>query len=410
MATVKRNISIPGIKKGKSSKQKHGLLARAWLWFYHSAIALPTVVLCALLLCSALSEFVSPQIWVIPSFLGIAYSWLLAIAVLWTFVVIVLRRWHCLLLLLATLVLTCVPSWRICPLHLSNPSPITTTDDGDIITRLDTLNVFTYNTCLMGQSRNLHDAKRKIPLLETVRESGADFVCLQEYGISRRKKGHSQEMLRQEMCDIYPYHDLLFNTGSGNIGIAVFSRYPIIQSVRLDQQPKGYVSAMYYRIKMRGRQVGIVNLHLQSNKLAAEDRLLYDEMVGHFDADSLGRIRTGLMRSLANAWRKRAVQVDMIAERLEELHPDSLPLLVCGDFNDTPVSYTSHTLRGLGLTDTWQDVGFGPGISYHEHRFWFRIDQMLHSRHFHTLRAKVRRDVTHSDHYPVQTTYQILPE
>ena len=60
--------------------------------------------------------------------------------------------------------------------------------------------------------------------------------------------------------------------------------------------------------------------------------------------------------------------------------------------------------------DAWQETGFGPGITYRAHHFWFRIDHLLHSKHFRALHSRVRKDVKLSDHYPVEATFQILPQ
>lgn len=406
---TKRNITIPGCPKSKQGKRKHGLMTRIMLWVYRSMIALTSGTLAVLLLVAAVSEWIDPRTWVMPAFLGLGYPWLLIATLLWLGFIMIQRRWHSVLVVIAALVLTLGTSWRILPLHLHEGEPQTHVSDGSIVTQLDTLNVLTLNTCLMGQG---HEGKRKddIPVLDLVQASGADIVCMQEYTFTNRWPHRKRDALRKRLSGTYPHSDLQLNTGSGNIGIAFYSRYPIRKAERIDQREKGYVSAMYYQVEAKGRLVGIVNLHLQSNKLAPEDRMLYDEMIGHFDADSLQRIRTGLMRSLAKAWKLRAAQADLIAERIRELHPAGMPLLVCGDLNDTPVSYVCHQLRNLGLNDTWRDAGFGLGITYHERRFWFRIDHLLHSAELHPLSIRVHREPEVSDHYPVQATFQILPE
>lgn len=76
--------------------------------------------------------------------------------------------------------------------------------------------------------------------------------------------------------------------------------------------------------------------------------------------------------------------------------------------NDTPTSFAYRSMRG-DLDDTWQEAGFGPGISYREAPFWFRIDHIFHSKHFRVLNVKVLRDMKYSDHYPVMATFQLLP-
>ena len=84
-------------------------------------------------------------------------------------------------------------------------------------------------------------------------------------------------------------------------------------------------------------------------------------------------------------------------------------MLICGDMNDTPISYCYHNLS-QGLSDTWQEAGIGYGITYKEHHFWFRIDHILHSSQFRTLDATIRKDIPFSYNYPLDATFQLLPE
>ena len=167
---------------------------------------------------------------------------------------------------------------------------------------------------------------------------------------------------------------------------------------------------MYYQLDVRGRTMGLVNMHLRSNMIDPKDRILYDEMIEKFEPDSLDRIRTGMMRALAQAYRLRSTESAMLRQVLLDQHPNDMPLLICGDMNDTPISYCYQSLRQVGLYDTWQETGVGPGITYRAHHFWFRIDHLLHSKHFRALHSRVRKDVKLSDHYPVEATFQILPQ
>lgn len=398
-------------KRGKAGKgKKHNLLTSISMWTLRSTMALLTAVVGLLLIVSAYSEWISPQTWMIASFAGIAFGVLLILSLAWGVVLILTRRWRSLTALIIAQLLVFPTAWRYSPLHLTGgPEPLTQTEDGRNIEHIERMKVMTYNTCLMGHAK-LSDKKTDIPVLDEVLRSGADIVCLQEYSYSASSKGHSLEELKSRLKGTYPHQDFTPYSYNRRSGLAIASKYPITKIDRIDHQKKGYIAAMYYQLQTGSRTIGVVNMHLQSNKLSKEDRLLYDEMIGHFEADSLQRIRKGLLHSLAVAWRQRAKEAEMIAQYLEANHPADMPLLVCGDMNDTPVSYCNHTLRRLGLVDTWQETGFGPGITYSEHRFWFRIDHLLHSKGLHALNMTVRKDIQHSDHYPVEAIYQILPE
>jgi endonuclease/exonuclease/phosphatase family metal-dependent hydrolase len=372
-------------------------------------MAVLTGGLCLLLIASAFSDYINPTVWVLPSFLGIAFGVILVLAVVWFFVLLLTRRWHSLLLLVVTLGIVGLPAWRYCPMHLNGgPQPLTLTEGGEEIA-VDSLRIFSFNTNLMGQT-HLSRIKEHIPVIDIVRKSKADIVCLQEYGFTLKAGGHTEQELRGELKDLYPYYDYMPNDQRKALGIAVFSKYPIRKAIRIDKRKTGYFSAMYYQLDVRGRTMGLVNMHLRSNMIDPKDRILYDEMIERFEPDSLDRIRTGMMKALAEAYRLRSAESGMLRQVLLDQHPTDMPLLVCGDMNDTPISYCYESLRQIGLFDTWQETGIGPGITYRANHFWFRIDHIFHSRHFRALDMKVRKDVKLSDHYPIEATFQLLPE
>lgn len=379
---------------------------------YHSVMATLTIALCGIVVIAAYSDLINPQWLIYPSFLGISFGIFMVISLVWAIVLAILTRWRCLMVMGITLLIICIPLWRYCPIHpFGGPSPITSVEGLDGKERpitVDSIRLLTYNTCAMGQT-HLSKIKEKIPVMDYVKESGADIVCLQEYAFTLSKGGHTQEQLRGSVSRQYPYYDFTPNDGRTAMGIALFSKYPIRKAQRIDKRKKGYFSCMYYQLEVHGRIIGLVNMHLHTNSIQPKDRVLYDEMIDHFEPDSIGRIRAGLLRSLGKAFRYRADESNMIARYLRENHPEGMPLIICGDMNDTPISYCYHTLS-QGLSDTWQEAGTGYGISYKEHHFWFRIDHILHSPQFRGLDIQVRKDITYSDHYPLEATLQLLPE
>lgn len=408
---------LHGAEKGKKAKAKAkagvaSILVSITKWTYWSVMMMLTLALCFVLIASAFSDHISPTTWIYPSFLGIAFGIIVAVAVVWLIVLLILHRWRCAAILAISLLICSGPVSRICPLQLlGKPEPETNviTVDGKTTTiPVDSIRLFTYNTCAMGQT-HLSQIKEKIPVIDVVRESGADIVCMQEYAFTLSKGGHTEKELRGRLSDLYPYYDFTPNAGRTAMGIAFYSKFPIKKATRIDKRKKGYFSAMYYQIEAYGKRIGLINMHLHTNSIQPKDRVLYDEMIDHFEKDSLQRIRTGMMRSLAKAFRSRSEEAVLISRFLQENHPSDMPLIISGDMNDTPVSYCYHTLS-QGLKDAWQEAGRGYGTTFREHRLWFRIDHVFHTGHFKALNARVRKDVLYSDHYPLEVTLQMLNE
>jgi endonuclease/exonuclease/phosphatase family metal-dependent hydrolase len=75
------------------------------------------------------------------------------------------------------------------------------------------------------------------------------------------------------------------------------------------------------------------------------------------------------------------------------------PVIVCGDFNDPPGSFTYHTVSG-GLKDSFVESGKGTANTYNGKLPSFRIDYILYSPVFKSYNFKVT-NIDHSDHFPV---------
>ena len=75
-------------------------------------------------------------------------------------------------------------------------------------------------------------------------------------------------------------------------------------------------------------------------------------------------------------------------------------MILCGDFNDTPLSYTYRQLSRK-LTDSFIEKGRGIGNTYIGEFPSFRIDYVLHSPTLYTV-GYTREDITLSDHYPIK--------
>lgn len=109
---------------------------------------------------------------------------------------------------------------------------------------------------------------------------------------------------------------------------------------------------------------------------------------------------------LKPAFTQREAQAELLATYIEKERSQTDGIIVCGDFNDTPISYTYNTVKG-NLLDAFVQRGKGVGITYHRNKFLFRIDYIFHDKNMRTYRVKVPR-VKFSDHYPVVADIELL--
>ena len=105
---------------------------------------------------------------------------------------------------------------------------------------------------------------------------------------------------------------------------------------------------------------------------------------------------------MKQAYIQRAGQVDILKE---DIRSSPYPVIVCGDFNDTPVSYTYKTLS-KGLSDVFIESGSGAGSTFRGNFPYVRIDYVLYSPGFYSYFYHTEK-VDWSDHYPVITRFTI---
>ena len=238
----------------------------------------------------------------------------------------------------------------------------------------------------------------KNPILTYLKESGADILCLQEYSTVQSSKHLSQKDVEREL-KAYPYHRInTVGSGKGHTNkMACYSKFPILSSRILDY-PSEYNGSVLYEIKIGEDTVTLINNHLESNKLTKADKVVYEDMLKSPEKEKVKSGARLLIRKLAEASAIRAPQADTIAHEIAASpHPY---IIVCGDFNDTPISYTHRTIA-QDLDDAFTQSGRGLGISYNQNRFYFRIDNILTSKNLRAYNCTVDCSIKESDHYPI---------
>jgi endonuclease/exonuclease/phosphatase (EEP) superfamily protein YafD len=133
--------------------------------------------------------------------------------------------------------------------------------------------------------------------------------------------------------------------------------------------------------------------------LSKEDRYRYHDILrGEVKGDTMRQESMHIIGKLGKYAAIRAKEVEAVHQYIETHR--QYPIIVCGDFNDTPISYTHRTMTE-GLTDCFVSSGRGVGLSYNQKGFLVRIDHILCSSHFTPYNCQVDSKVDFSDHYPM---------
>ena len=247
----------------------------------------------------------------------------------------------------------------------------------------EVLKFLTYNVMYMRGDTEDED----YPLRHYIWKSDADIVCLQEY--------QWDEQETKKVFSMYPYRRLL-KASNGN-GMACLSRFPIV-SVKQIPYVSDNNASFLLKLKIKGDTLALICNHLESNKLDAHDKEVYESLLKSPNGQNVKSDSKYLLHKLADVVAIRGPQADSVAQVISR--ESSKYLLVCGDFNDSPISYVHHTIGG-GLTDAYREAGLGPGFSYNRNFLYFRIDHLFVNKGFKVLKCRVDNSISASDHYPL---------
>lgn len=357
-------------------------------------LLLATALLVVLYLLGAYAGYIPPYRWIVPAFLGLFFPGLLA-GMLLTTIFWTLAREKKVLLALALVWAASIPQLMIYfPISRS---------EGYMGSEEETIRVLSYNVSAFGFKPHSKTAPNAV--LQYIKSSGADLVCLQEAMLNQNPwAGVVSKTLKEYLSDDYPYIEV-HRVNRGGSTLALLSKFPIKEAQEIPL-PSWVNGAVAYKLSIRGEETLLINVHLESFHLQRKDATDYMALAKQGEAIQLS---DALRAKLKPTFLRHNIQANIIHQLVQEYN--SPRVLICGDFNDTPLSYTRHKLAE-GLEDAFVNRGNGFGFTFHTRPFIVRIDHILHGAAYHTLRCEVDRTALESDHYPIQavlTTTSAFP-
>lgn len=262
------------------------------------------------------------------------------------------------------------------------------------------LEIFSYNV----QSFRLNDyweryssSPRARRTINYVLRYKAPVKCLQEVFNSTTIADY--DVVRRFRQAGYRYSVLLHpevaSMVNGTVGAAIFSTYPIIHSGR--ELFNGANGIVWANIKVGDDTVRVINVHLHSMGIRVGRVLSQDQLTGvkHETHGVLSALRFGFI--------ERQEQVQRVQRHIRE---SEFPVIVTGDFNDTPYSVVYEQMRRT-LPSTFENVGRGFGFTYNRPPGFIRIDHQFHDPGLTALNFQTIQSINYSDHYPIAGTYWI---
>lgn len=360
--------------------------------FFHIVPALLTWLLLALTLTGGMARFIPPARWAFPQVVCLVLPALIVLCVCagvgW-----LLTRHIILPVATGVTLLLILPSLKEnFPVNMPDkPAP------GAPVLTLLTYNIHYCTDMQTGQKGG------PSPSLDYVMEQDVDVVCLQEFyslDYALRHDDITPEQMRR-MKELYPY-----TLAHGDIDATIFSKYPL-RRVKSHYNPNlKYFMYEMVEVEVPGHPITLINVHLTSFSLTDRERSIVNNIAlgARGMKQSVSTMKHSVYQKLTEAFRMRAEAARMLADLVRAI-PGTL--IVCGDFNDVPGSYSYTTLRKAGLEDVFCNASIGPTVTFNGFHLYFHIDQILYRgalRPFSIERGSLRS----SDHYPLTAKFELI--
>ncbi len=186
----------------------------------------------------------------------------------------------------------------------------------------------------------------------------------------------------------YPHYFLGYREAVDKSLLAIYSKYPIIKEGYIDFEDSKN-NAIYADIKIDNDTIRVYNLHLQS--FVINQYILANEYRSFNFWDNINKTNT-----------KQIEQALLIKNHVES---SNKKVIICGDFNATPYSYTYRILKKR-MDDSYNEKGNGFGTTLSILNYPLRLDYFLYNNYIKVL-SHDNFTLNLSDHEPVFVKFKI---
>ncbi len=248
----------------------------------------------------------------------------------------------------------------------------------------DILNIVSFNS---GNSDTLNPNETRIATFKQIQFLKSDILCLQEFTNFHEKEIDVLENFKHKVSV-----DYYGNYYSDSSGLSVYTNYEITNFGHLKQELED-TYALWCIIVINNDTINLINVQLQSIRLE-EDEL--ESMTELTKSTNLPGNLVSIYSKLERGFLWREEQVAMLEEFITG---SNYPVVLCGDFNDPPSSYTYVQIAKL-LNDSFLKKGNGLGTTYAGKLPLLRIDYIMVEDGIEVM-SYDKINSTYSDHYGI---------
>ncbi len=350
------------------------------------------------LLISYTASYISPAtLWII-AFFGLVYPILLIINIIFVIFWLLRLKKHLFISLISILI-----GWN----HITNyiqfnnkQKPVSDNKVKILSYNIRSFGLYNYNK---DWSYNF---ERRDSIFKFIKNQSSDIICFQEFVYDKTGKFKTLDAIIKFQKAVN-YHTE-YTKSSKNInyfGLATFSYYPIINKGKILFNTNSCNSCIFSDIKINNDTIRVYNVHFESVHLGNKDYKFAEDMSDIKNITNKKEVKKGSKRILSllkTSSIKRASQAELVAIHIKS---SPYPVIICGDFNDVPSSYTYHTVS-KGLLDAFVQNGKGFEQTYSGIFPSFRIDYILYNKKITSYNFKTYH-IKSSDHYPVSCYFEM---
>jgi endonuclease/exonuclease/phosphatase family metal-dependent hydrolase len=343
-----------------------------------------------LFLLGANVKYFDPAKWWFISLLTLALPYLLLLLVIFFFFWLFVKPFW--VILPACIILISLDAVKnIFPFHIGT--------EFQIKKKPGEIRVMSWNVELFNILHYKHQPEKKQRIIDLINKYDPDIACFQEMVAGDNKKAINYF---PDILQALKFKDYFYSYGVKNdfdkyhhFGIIIFSKFPIIRKQTLVNKPDSYNSTFQFvDVAHREDTFRIFNVHLQSLKFSQENLNYLDK--GTVPSEGNISESKNIIYKIKLGVLKRASQANFIKD---EMNHSPYPVIICGDFNDVPVSYAYEKI-GEGMKNAFAEKGSGISRTFSSISPTLRIDNIFTDQNFKIM-DYTRIKKSYSDHFPI---------
>lgn len=349
-------------------------------------VLIPVNVIVVLLLwLSGFSAYIDPIKFVFPAFIGLAYPFILLVNVIFIFIWMLFQKKFMLISVLAILI-----SYPFFSKFFQLNLNVDKTEKS--------IKVMTYNVRLFDLYNWSHNKATRNKIFKLLQNENSDIYCFQEFYQVDKKGAFTTRDTMITFLKANKYREAYTHKMRGDqyFGVATFTVYPIVNSGIINFSNDINNVCLFTDLIINGDTVRVYNMHIASIRFSYADYDFIENADYRQNDKALKKGFSTIYNRLSDAFIKRSVQTKIVLAHIVE---SPYPVIVCGDFNDSPISYCYQSFSDQ-LIDSFKEAGNGIGNSYAGTMPSYRIDYVFHSPKFKAVGYTTVHEKL-SDHYPV---------